>query len=376
VTNSTDGNLSIIDTGTLGKITDLKVGRQPLAVTVSQTSGDLYVADSASGTISIIDGESLTSAAEIKTDPGLATLLFAPGGRWVFATNPGLGEIIVIDSADQLITHVAQVGGAPDQISFSEDAAYIRARDAAFVYVIHLADLSPDNELEVTSVPVGNLPPGQYPSLPLAEGVAVSGKQQATLIANPADDQVYFLPAGATSPSGSFQGHTLRPRAVTVVDRSLREDAPGVYSGRIRIPESGTYLVAIMLSDPFLVHCFEFEAKPSETLAESAQALPELILMNEGLAPTAGEPLTLRLRLLDPQTNQGLTGVEDVLILATMVAGNWNTRQAATSLGDGIYEVPLTLPEPGLYSLFFAIPSLGVTPNDVPSLNLQVADGS
>lgn len=376
VTNSTSGSLSVIDTRTLEVIDDLKTGSQPMAIDVSAASGVIYVADTATGKIFVLDGENRNMITEIESDPGLAALQFAPDGRWAFATNPSLDKIIVIDATEHTITHIAQVGGAPDQISFGENAAYIRAREAPKIYVIQLADLRPDRELELASVPIGSLPPGQYPSLPLAPGLSSVDKQQATLIANPIDDQVYFLPAGATSPSGSFQGHSLHPRAVTVVDRSLREDAPGVYSGRIRIPDSGTYLVAIMFSDPFLVHCFEFEAKPSESLADSTQTLPELILMNEGFAPTAGEPLTLRFRLQDPQTNQGLTGVEDILVLATMVAGNWNTRQAAISLGDGIYEVALTLPQPGLYSLFFAIPSMGVTPNDVPSINLQVADGS
>ncbi|MBK5107904.1 MAG: YncE family protein [Anaerolineales bacterium] len=374
ITNSAGGSLTIIDTRTLEVIADLKLGRQPLAVAISEASEAIYVADAATGTISVIDQESMTLVAEIETDPGLAALQFAPGGRWAFAANPSSGKIIIIDATDHTITHIAQVGGAPDQISFSQNAAYIRSRDAARINVVQLTDLSPDSELELASVPVGTLPPGQYPSLPLAPGMSSVSKQQAIVIANPVDDQVYFFPEGATSPSGSFQGHSLRPRAVTVVDRSLREDAPGVYSGRIRIPDSGTYLVAIMLNDPFVVHCFEFEARTSELLTESA--IPELILMNEGLTPTAGEPFNLRFQLLDPQTGAGLDGIEDALIMATMVAGNWNTRQAAISIGEGMYEVTLSVPQPGLYSIFFAVPSLGITPNRVPSINLQVADGS
>jgi hypothetical protein len=267
------------------------------------------------------------------------------------------------------------VGGGPDQVAFSEHAAYIRARDAALVNVIQLADLAPDAELELASVPVGTLPPGQFQALPRANAVSAADRQGAVVIANPVDDQVYFLPEGSTAASGSFQGHTLRPRAVTVVDRSLREDAPGVYSGRLRVPASGDYIVAMMLSDPQLVHCFEFYAKPNPALDEAEQSVPEMTFLNNEGALTAGQPFKLRFSLADPETGEGLADLQDVLILATQTAGNWNTRQAATSLGDGVYEVELTVPNAGLYSIFFAVPSLGLDPGRLPTLNLQATGG-
>jgi len=376
VTNAEEGTLTVIDTEALAEEAVLRTGRQPTALAVSEASGDIYVADRQTGNVIVVDGASLEMETEIRTDPGLAAIRFAPGGRWAFAANPAESKIYVIDGDSHSVTHVAQVTGGPDQVSFAEGAAYVRSRDANSVHVIQLAQLAPDSELELGTVPVGVLPPSRYPSLPQADGVSSAGRQAAVVIANPADDQVYFLPAGATAPAGSFQGHTLRPRAVQVVDRSLQEEAPGVYSGRLRVPASGDYIVALMLSQPeVLVHCFEFYAKPNPALTEAEQtAAAEIAFLNEGAGPQAGQPYRLRFSMTDPQTGEGIADLQDVLLLATQTAGNWNTRLAATSVGAGIYEVDITLPRAGLYNVFFAVPSLGLGPRQLSTLNLQATE--
>lgn len=375
VTNSEAGTLSVIDTTKLEEVAELDAGRSPGAVTYVNANQTVYVADSSTGDILVLDGTTLEPVTTIETGPGLAELAFAPGGRWAFAANPERGTITIIDASSHQVTHEAQVGGAPDQITFSDSAAYIRSRDAALVNTIQLADLAPDSQLEVASVPVGQQAPGVFPSLPLANAVHPIGSQAAMVIANPADDQVYFYPEGATSTSGSFQGHGLFPRAVTIIDRSLREDAPGVYTGRLRVPQEGEYLVALMLGDPLLVHCFEFTAKPNADLEQAAANLPEVAYLNEELRPVVGQPFTLQLKLVDPASGAGVEGVQDVFVLASQAAGNWNSRAVAAELGDGVYEVQLTMPQAGLYTVFIAAPSLGLNAGQLPTLNLQVTAG-
>ncbi|MHC4854538.1 MAG: cytochrome D1 domain-containing protein, partial [Planctomycetota bacterium] len=289
VTNSEEGRLSIIDTEMLEVVEEVRTGQEPVAVAVSESSGTIYAGDRRSGSILVLDGQSFEQIAELKGDRGLGALAIAPGGRWGIATNPEAGQVILFDTSSHEVTHVAEIDGAPDQIAFSQDVAYIRAREAAQIVTIPLAEIDPAAALPVNMVPVGEQAPGFFPSMSLANAVFPIPDQGATVVANPADDQVYFYPEGATAASGSFQGHTLFPRAAQVVDRSLREEAPGVYAGRVRIPEEGEYLVAVMLSDPLLVHCFEFTAKPNEAL-QAAANLPELVHLNDNLNPVAGEP--------------------------------------------------------------------------------------
>ncbi len=376
VTSSEDGRLSIIDTQALEVVQEVRVGQEPVALAVSESSGTIYAGDRRSGHILALDGQSFAEIAELEGDRGLAALGLTPDGRWGIATNPEAGQVILFDTSNNTVTHVAEVDGAPDQISFSQEMAYIRARETAQIITIPLAEIDPAAALPLNLVPVGEQAPGFFPSMSLANAVFPIAEQGAVVVANPADDQVYFYPEGATAASGSFQGHTLFPRAAQVVDRSLREEAPGVYAGRVRIPEEGDYLVAVMLGDPLLVHCFEFTAKPNEALQEAAR-LPDLEYLNKNnMNPVAGQPFAVQLQLTDPATGQGIDGLEDVFIFANQVAGNWNTRTVASSMGEGVYEVPLTMPRAGLYAVYIDVPSLGLDINQHPGLNLEVAAGS
>jgi hypothetical protein len=355
-------------------VEEVLTGQEPVAVVVSESNGAIYVADRRSGNILVLDGQSQEEIAELEADRGLAALGLAPGGRWGIATNPEEGQVIIFDAISNTVTHVAEIDGAPDQIVFSQDMAYIRVREAAQIVTIPLAEIDPKTALPLNMMPVGEQAPGFFPSMSLANAIFPIAEQAAVVVANPADDQVYFFPEGATAASGSFQGHTLFPRAVQVVDRSLREEAPGVYGGRVRIPEEGDYLVAVMISDPFLVHCFEFTAKPDESALAKVQP-PELVFLNEDLNPVAGQPFALQFQLTDPDSGEGIEGLSDVFVLANQTAGNWNTRSLATPLGDGVYEVPLTMPNPGLYSVYFAVPSIGLNIDRLPGRNLKVMAG-
>jgi len=374
VTNSEDGRLSIIDTERLEVVEEVRTGPEPVAVAFSEGNGAVYVADRRNGNILVLDGQNFKEIAEMEADRGLAALGLTPDGRWGIATNPELGQVVFFDTNSNTVTHVAEIDGAPDQIAFGQDMAYIRAREAAQIVSIPLDQIDPSAALPLNLMPVGQQAPGFFPSMSLANAIYPIEEQRAVVVANPADDQVYFFPEGATAASGSFQGHTLFPRAVQVVDRSLREEAPGVYAGRVRIPEEGDYLVAVMLSDPFLVHCFEFTAKPDESAPASARP-PNLLFLSEALNPIAGQPFVLQFQLTDAASGQGIVGLSDVIVLANQTAGNWSTRSLATSLGDGVYEVQLTMPNAGLYSVYFAVPSIGLNIDQLPGRNLNVVSG-
>ena len=171
---------------------------------------------------------------------------------------------------------------------------------------------------------------------------------------------------------GGYQGHTLVPRAVQVVDRSLKERSPGVYTGGIRIPQSGDFTVAFLLDDPQIVHCFQFTAKPNPELAESANAIKPDLKFVTTEQPKAGQNFTLQLELTDADTGEPIAGLQDMLVLARVLAGNWNQRTTATDLGNGKYQVQFTFPNPGMYNLFFMIPSLNLSFEQLPQQTIQV----
>src|SRR5262249_42684451 len=90
-----------------------------------------------------------------------------------------------------------------------------------------------------------------------AETIVRAPGMDAVLVANPADKAVYFYKEGMASPMGSFTNYDRKPRAVNVVDRSLRERSePGGYQTVARLREPGSYDVVFFLDPPRVVHCF------------------------------------------------------------------------------------------------------------------------
>ncbi len=372
VTNSEAGSLSVIDTESLKRVRDVPAGRQPVALAVSELNGALYLADAGQGQILVLDGASLDSIARLQSNPGLAALGLSPDGRWGFVANPEVGQVAIFDITTNQMVYELPVDGRPDQVSLSPTAAYIRTQLLPAVVLIPLADLAELGTISVLTVPVGQVAPAEYVGGAAAQAVSATPEEGVMVIANPADDKVYYYAEGSQSPLGGFQGHGLRPRAVSVIDRSLHEEAPGVYAGSVRIPSSGTYQVAFLLDSPRVVYCFEMTAKPNPELAdERASAPPQLEFVTGAREVKAGETLALQFTLTDPATNEPLTGLGDVMALASQTAGNWNRRYVAESLGDGLYQIEISLPNPGLYTVYFALPSLQVNPNALPSLNLR-----
>jgi YVTN family beta-propeller protein len=372
VTNSQAGTVSVIDTQSLELIQNLEVGGRPAALDVSEQNGAVYVADAASGSISVIDGQRLEQVARMSSQPGLAALRFAPDGRWGFAANPEAGQVAIFDATRNLMVYELPVDGRPDQITFSPTAAYVRTQSLPAVVLIPLADLAEQGTISVLTVPVGQAAPSQYVDGSLASAVSDTPEEGAMVIANPADDQVYYYLEGSQAPTGGFQGHSLRPRAVSVIDRSLRQEAPGVYVGSVRVPTSGTYQVAFLLDSPRVVYCFEMTVKPNPSLAEErVDSPPEMEFLTETRQLKVGEAFTLQFSLTDPEGDQPLADLTDVLAVANQTAGNWNQRSVATALGEGLYEIEIQVPQPGLYTLYFAIPSQGANFNLLPSLTLK-----
>ncbi len=372
VTNGDDSTLSVIETADLSEVETINVGEAPAAVAVSTANGNVYVASAGDGKIVVVDGQSHRVIGRLDADPGIASLGFAPGGRWGFASNPEAEKIYIFDATTGAMVYEVPVAAGPDQISFNETTVYVRSRNAAEVTAIALGDLGGAEALEVETIPVGQQAPATTSVSASAAALVTAAAAEAVFLANPAEDMVYLLPVGAQGPSGSFQGHGLFPRAVQLVDRSLRQTAPGVFTGKLRIPAASSFQVAFLLDSPRVVHCFEFSANPDPaTTGAGTAAPPDLEVLTENLEVPARQPLSLRVRLTDPASGEPLVDVPDLQIVATATGGNWSDRFITTQVGDGVYEITLTLPSAGFYRLFSAAASLGATVETLPTILIE-----
>lgn len=371
VTSRDAGTVTIVDVATLQKVKDVKIGPLPISIATSSLSRSVYVADAKTGRVSVLDPVSGDVVAKLEAKPGLGPMGFTQDGRWGFVVNPTEHAAYVIDAATNRIAHTIPAGGQPYQLAFTRSFAYLRLLDSERVTMVNLAKLAPDQKPVVQSFPAGTRAPKLAPELSIASAMSQSAADAGMFIVSPADGSSYYYMEGMNAPMGSFAGYGHAVRAVTIVDRSLKEVEPGVYAAAVRIPEPGTYDVAFILDAPRIVHCFQVEAVPDEALRRSlGQTRVEFLDPAVRVAPGARP---IRFRLTDPATRAPKLGLADVRIVHFLVPGRFRTEVAARELGDGVYEATPDLERPGSYYIHVAIPSLGVKAGDLPYRTVLVA---
>ena len=78
----------------------------------------------------------------------------------------------------------------------------------------------------------------------------------------------------------------------------------------------------------------------------------------------------LRFKLIDQASGAGKPNLE-MLALVFLAPGIWQERMPAKHVGDGVYEINLVLPKPGVYYVHFQIPSLDVQFSQIFPLVLE-----
>ena len=370
VTNKTAGTVTLIDIRKLAAVSDLKVGAQPTALVFSSLSKTAYVANEADGTIFVIGGPRRDIIARIKTEPGVRTLGIVPDGRYGLAVNPVKNLAYIFDLSSNRVVHTVPVGPASDQISFTSQFAYIRSRVSEFVTMIRITELA--KEAPVSRFPAGQKAPGDSPSMSIASAIVPAPEEGAVLVANPADKMIYYYSEGMAAPMGSFQNYKRDPRALLVLDNSLRETERGVYTSTVRLAVPGHYDVVFLLDAPRLTNCFDLSVAENPALPKKVETAVKFEpLANEAVAK-AGERYTLRFKVLDAKAGTAKSDVKDITVLAFLAPGIWQQREVAKPVADGVYEMSFVPPQAGVYYIFFQSPSLGIQFNQSMPLTLQV----
>jgi YVTN family beta-propeller protein len=377
VTNNQDGAISIIDIRQLKKVKDLKTGRRPSDIAFSPLSRAIYVTDELDGTITAINSENHQIIARLETRPGVKTVRFDPSGRYGFATNQIADAVYIFDAATNRLLQTVTIDNGPDQISFTKTFAYIRCAGAEEVKMIRLSAVAKGEPADISKFSGGQSPLGRRSGAALADTIVPAPEENSVLVANPADQAIYYYTEGMAAPMGTFNNYRREPKAALIVDRSLREREPGVYSTTVNLPISGKYDVGFLLDSPRVVHCFSAEAKLNPELEKKR---PRAMLRVEPLLKDkqmkVGETLRLRFKLTDPATNEPKPGLKDVRVLTFLSPGIWQKRQWAQSVGDGVYESEIVAPQAGVYFVFFECPSLKVAYDQLPHLILQALDAA
>jgi len=360
VINGDSQTVTVIDTASRRKIADVPLGARSSSLASSPLSRLVYVAHE--GGIAALNtaGEIV---ARMPAEPGIRQLRAAPGGRFLFAVNPGNGQLHIVDTSSNQIVQTSTLHGGPEQVTFSNTLAYIRRRADATVLMIPLEKIGVAGApLPLVEFAGGRLPfsKGALPSP--ADSIVQAPGSNAVLVANPADRAVYYYQEGMAAPMGHFANYGHEPRAVMAVDRGLEEAPGGLYQSTGRVPKAGIYDVVFFLDSPRVIHCFEMEVKAADGEAPGLRPVMvrsvELNGTEKGLV--AGGPARVRFQVLDARTQQPIANLNDLRVLVFLQPGVWQTRRLAAEAAPGVYALQFTPPSSGVYQAYFDCPSLGL----------------
>lgn len=380
VTGAADRTLTVIDAARLARLRDVPLGAVPSAIAFSPLAQAVYVASEEAGVVVAVGGEGPQVLARMETEPGLGQIRFAPGGRLGFVVNPRTDQIHILDAARNRIVQTGTLQDGPDQVTFSQHLAYVRHRGSDTVLMIPLEEVGEEGKpVPVVDFPGGRHVLGAWTRPSPADSIVRAPGANAVLVANPADKAIYFYKEGMAAPMGSFQNYSREPRAVLVVDRSLKERKAGSYETVARLPRPGRYQVAFFLDSPRSVHCFPLTVAADPAAEERrAQQQPAKVesLVDADRVVRVGEKVKLRFRFSDPRTGQPKDGLQDVTVLLYTAASHEQWREAARPVGEGVYEVEVTPTLAGSYHVAVSSPSMNLPFHLAPRVILRVAAGA
>jgi YVTN family beta-propeller protein len=372
VTNEADGTVAVIDVAKLAVARKLPVGAKPVSIAWSSQAQAAYVASAGDGSITAVDGTSPKPRARIASTPGLGQIRFAPDGRLAFVVHPNANAVHILDAASNRIIQTADVEKEPDQVAFSDELAYVRHRGSEAILMIPLKTVGePGRPVSVVDFPGGQHPAGRNAHPTPAAGIVQAPGAAAVLVANPEDQVIYFYKEGMAAPMGHFKNYGKQPRAALVVDRSLRETAPGVYETTAKLGDPGEYDVALFVDSPKLVRCFPVTVAEDPVLAAARR--PKLGIEPVGAPSTVavGKDVALRFKITDPVSGAPRTGLRDVRVLTFLSPGIRQQRQWASETAPGTYEIHFTPAESGVYYVFLEVESAGLPYQKSPFLVLS-----
>ncbi|MHC8354702.1 YncE family protein [Pseudomonas sp. LB3P81] len=374
VSNRDDGTLSIIDIASLTISKHLKTGSNPLSLMYSPLSQAVYVADGKDGTVTVVDGVSLDVRRVIRMKQGLGPMSFSADGRFGIVLNTLENQAGVIDAATDALIHELDVSAEPYQVVFTKAYAYVRGLASANVTMINLSSLGEGRTPISQGFEAGPQAPRLAGDLPLASSLAVSRDDNAVFVVNPVDNTTYFYAEGMNAPMSGYPNRGQVARAAMVIDRSLREVEPGLYSARIKLPDAGRFDVAFLLNQPNIIHCFTALVEPDKSLAKPP-GVPKVEFMLDKTTTALGSPYTVRFRIVQGHQKVQRSGVKDVQVRYFRAPTSRAREVVAIEVGNGIYEAPVTLDQNGAWYLHVHAASLGANFDDKTFASVRVLPG-
>ena len=107
--------------GSLTKLQEVPVGKEPRSVATLVSKPWVYVANTVSGTVSVIDTESFATVATVTVGTEPQAIVSSPNGLFVYVANANDNTVQVIDTTTNTVTATIPVGRSPRALAITND---------------------------------------------------------------------------------------------------------------------------------------------------------------------------------------------------------------------------------------------------------------
>jgi YVTN family beta-propeller protein len=192
VANSNSNTVSVIDVATNILVATVPVGTQPLGVAITPNSAYAYVTNGGGNSVSVIKTASNSVTATISVGTTPLAVAITPNGDYAYVANWGAGSVSVISTASNLVTATVTVGSFPDAVAITPDGTMVYVVNEFFGGVSVIATAT--NKV-VASVLVGSTP----------QGIAITPDGTTAYVANSASGSVSVIATATNTVTGTVE---------------------------------------------------------------------------------------------------------------------------------------------------------------------------
>lgn len=109
------------DDGVLTKLQEVAVGQEPRSIAMLVGKPWVYVANTVSGNVSVIDTNDYTTVATIPVGTEPQAIVSSPNGKFVYVANANDDSVSVIDTSTNEVTETIPVGRSPRALAITND---------------------------------------------------------------------------------------------------------------------------------------------------------------------------------------------------------------------------------------------------------------
>jgi YVTN family beta-propeller protein len=245
VTNQLDNTASVIDGATHKIVATVRVGVSPAQMAVSPDRKSVYIANTGSNTVSVLNTDNDTIARTIALPPRSRPLDVAvnPNGRYLYTADGGSNRVSVLDTRAKRVVASVRVGTQPLSVAVAPDGRTVYAANSGS------GDVSVIDAR--TNRVVRAIPTGRFPS-----GVAVTPNGASLYVTNELSG-VTVINAGNGTVAARLREPS--PSSVAMSPNGDRAYVTGLGPGRVTAIDTGTHRVSSTVSvgpygtDPFTV---------------------------------------------------------------------------------------------------------------------------